>query len=92
MEWDVTIGNIVGKPETGNKNFTSGAGAIGTEKGVNKKLRVAIATLTKTEEFKNQWKGSISYTYMDTGEPGSFNCTFDAKREKEGYYYFNIVP
>ena len=66
MEWDVTIGNIVGKPETGNKNFTSGAGAIGTEKGVNKKLRVAIGSLKKTQEFKKDWDGSISIT----GNPG----------------------
>jgi hypothetical protein len=78
-----------GAPETGDKNFTSGAGAIGTELGKNKKLRVAQGSMKKTEDFKNQWKGEISYRYMDDEETGSFNYTFDQK--KEGYYIFNIV-
>jgi hypothetical protein len=89
MEWDVTITNIVGTPDTGNKNFTSGAGAIGTERGVNKKLRVAQGSMRKAEDFKNKWSGSISYTYMDNEETGSFDCTFDEK--KDAYYIFNIV-
>jgi hypothetical protein len=60
------IGNIVGTPAAGNKNFTARAGSIGAEKGVNKKLRMAIGLLKKTEEFKKDWDGSISIT----GNPG----------------------
>lgn len=89
MEWDVTITKIVGTPDTGNKNFTAGAGAIGTEKGKNKKVRVAQGSLIKTQDFKNEWKGSISYSYLDNDETGSFNCTFDQKTDV--YYIFNIV-
>jgi hypothetical protein len=56
----------VGTPTAWNKNFTAGAGSIGTERGVNKKLRVAIGSLKKTQEFKKDWDGSISIT----GNPG----------------------
>ena len=36
MEWDVMITKIVGKSENGKKDFTAGAGSIGTLRGVNK--------------------------------------------------------
>jgi hypothetical protein len=91
MEWDVTITKIVGTPKTGNKNFTVGAGAIGTEKGVNKKVRVSIGSLKKTQEFRKEWEGSIAFNFMDEDVPGEpFNCTYDEKTD--AYYIFNIVP
>jgi hypothetical protein len=92
MEWDVLITKIVGMPKTGNKNFTAGAGSIGTEKGVNKKLRVSVGTVKKTQDFKNEWEGSIAFNFADEDVPGGlpFNCTFDEKTG--GYYIFNIVP
>ena len=89
MDWDDPITNIVGKPETGNKNFTASTGALGSEKGVTMKLRVSTDTVTKDEDLKSKWKGTISYTYKDNDEGGSANCTFDVK--KDGYYIFDIV-
>ena len=90
MEWDVVITKIVGTPKTGNKTFTAGAGAIGTERGVNKKVRVSIGSLQKTQDFKNEWEGSIAFNFADEDVPGEpFDCTFDEKTKV--YYIFDIV-
>jgi hypothetical protein len=88
-EWGDAITHVRGTPKAGNKNFVATNGEIGSDRGRTTKLRVARAGLAKQADFKNSWKGSISFTFADNGERGSFNCAFDKKTN--GYYIFNVL-
>jgi hypothetical protein len=74
ITWDAPITNVVGTPDTGNKNFTAPNGDLGDDKGVIKQLRVPTAGINKTADFKGSWNGQISFIHADNKEGGSFTC------------------